>query len=343
MLLLLSLRDMSTLRSLFWCVLLGTMAFVGAEPAASQAGRLGVTYGRWWVDEPGYLWSATYHRRLFGPVDYGLGAFHFDDRRPVPDLTQTGGELSIGVGRLGRGPYVFGTAALGLRHVDGNTDAAWSAGVGYQLRVFSFLRLGFEGGYRWEDTGVNGFWALDPIDRSGFMLQGHLALGRGRRASAPRGQPAAPPPMASDPGAYGGSEELFTDSEAAALAGSVAETALDAMGTPYRWGGSDEDGYDCSGLIQWAYGEHGILLPRTSRDQARLGTRVDRSVGALLPGDILGFAVSGSGVSHVGLYVGQGDFIHSSSAGVRLSSLTASDPDSRWWQQRWVAARRILN
>jgi cell wall-associated NlpC family hydrolase len=71
--------------------------------------------------------------------------------------------------------------------------------------------------------------------------------------------------------------------------------------------------------------------------------QVERRVGALVPGDILGFAVSGGGISHVGLYVGGGEFIHSSSAGVRLSSLTATDPDSRWWQQRWVAARRILN
>jgi cell wall-associated NlpC family hydrolase len=115
------------------------------------------------------------------------------------------------------------------------------------------------------------------------------------------------------------------------------------MGTPYRWGGNDENGYDCSGLIQWAYGQHGIVLPRTSRDQARTGEAQDRTVASLLPGDILTFSAGGDGVSHVGLYVGGGDFIHSSSAGVRLSSLVADDPDSRWWQQRWVGVRRILN
>jgi cell wall-associated NlpC family hydrolase len=115
------------------------------------------------------------------------------------------------------------------------------------------------------------------------------------------------------------------------------------MGTPYRWGGSDAAGYDCWGLIQFAYAEHGILLPRVSRDQARIGVLVERDIEALLPGDILGFAASGSGITHVGLYVGEGLFIHSASTGVKLSSLNGTDPDSRWWRQRWAVARRILN
>jgi cell wall-associated NlpC family hydrolase len=70
---------------------------------------------------------------------------------------------------------------------------------------------------------------------------------------------------------------------------------------------------------------------------------VERGVANLLPGDILGFSVERSGVTHVGLYVGDGMFIHSASGGVKLSSLTESDPDNRWWQQRWVATRRIIN
>lgn len=133
------------------------------------------------------------------------------------------------------------------------------------------------------------------------------------------------------------------DADVAALAAAVVETALDAMGTPYEWGGTDENGFDCSGLIQYAFGEHRIILPRVARDQARQGRYVDPIVTQLQPGDILGFNVNGNGVSHVGLYVGDGEFIHSSSQGVRLSSLTASDGDSRWWQARWASARRILN
>ena len=114
------------------------------------------------------------------------------------------------------------------------------------------------------------------------------------------------------------------------------------MGTPYRWGGGSANGYDCSGLIQYAYGEHGIILPRVSREQARMGIAVERQIDVLRAGDILGFAVDGAGVSHVGLYIGEGQFIHSASAGVKLSSLTATDPDSMWWKNRWIATRRIL-
>ncbi|MGD8727389.1 MAG: C40 family peptidase [Gemmatimonadales bacterium] len=318
-------------------------------PASAEAqGGFGVSYGWWVLDDPAYIATGTYQGRLFGPIDFGLGVFHLNDRRSAVDRTQTGGELSLGFGRVGSGLYGFGAAALGVRHEDGNADAAWTLGVGYQLRPFSFLALGVDAAYRWEDTQVRGFWQLDPSDRKGFVLQGRIAIGGGSRRSARgggSGSPTGPPPSTAEPREHLPPDGTADDvsSESAVLARSVVETAMEAMGSPYRWGGSDENGYDCSGLIQWAYGEHGIVLPRTSRDQARMGIQVERAPAALSPGDILGFAASGSGVSHVGLYVGGGEFIHSSSAGVRLSSLSATDPDSRWWQQRWVSARRILH
>ena len=123
----------------------------------------------------------------------------------------------------------------------------------------------------------------------------------------------------------------------------MVQSALEAMGTPYKWGGTDRNGFDCSGLIQFAYEDNGLLVPRVSRDQARVGMQVERSVASLLPGDILGFSVEGGGVTHVGLYVGDDRFIHSASGGVKLSSLTATDTESRWWQRRWVTVRRIIN
>jgi cell wall-associated NlpC family hydrolase len=124
----------------------------------------------------------------------------------------------------------------------------------------------------------------------------------------------------------------------------VVETALAAMGSPYQWGGTDANGFDCSGLIQFAYAKHGVLLPRMSRDQARMGQAADREVSTLRPGDILAFSEAGtaSRVTHVGLYVGGGQFIHSAGTGVKLSSLDGEDGDSRWWRQRWVGARRIV-
>jgi cell wall-associated NlpC family hydrolase len=116
------------------------------------------------------------------------------------------------------------------------------------------------------------------------------------------------------------------------------ETALEAIGAPYRWGGSGANGFDCSGLIQYAYGQHGIRLPRISRDQLRRGEAVGRDLEDLQPGDILGFsAVAGGEPMHVGLYVGDARFIHSSTSGVKTSDLT-----ERYWRRRFLMARRIV-
>jgi cell wall-associated NlpC family hydrolase len=115
------------------------------------------------------------------------------------------------------------------------------------------------------------------------------------------------------------------------------------LGTPYEWGGSAENGFDCSGLIQYAYARHGIRLRRTSRDQATSGSIVTPVIEALQPGDILLFAAEpGGGVTHVGMYVGEQTFIHSSNTGVKLSRLEAQDADGAWWVARWVGARRIV-
>jgi cell wall-associated NlpC family hydrolase len=114
------------------------------------------------------------------------------------------------------------------------------------------------------------------------------------------------------------------------------------MGKPYVWGGSSENGFDCSGLIQYAYQQAGIILPRRSVDQAKAGQLIPREIGLLEPGDILTFSREPGGpVSHVGLYVGERRFIHSSSAGVRLSLLSEDDPSGKHWFARWVGARRV--
>ena len=128
------------------------------------------------------------------------------------------------------------------------------------------------------------------------------------------------------------------------LADSVVATASEAMGRPYRFGGTGADGtgFDCSGLIQYAYGSIGVTLPRRSVDQAREGRKVPRNPAMLLPGDVLTFSNTGGPVTHVGLYVGERRFIHSATRGVQVSILSEDDPYGRWWYRRWVGVRRIL-
>lgn len=123
------------------------------------------------------------------------------------------------------------------------------------------------------------------------------------------------------------------------LTARVVEVALESIGRPYEWGGTDANGFDCSGLIQFAYGRLGIQLPRVSRDQIRSGSPVGPEPALLRPGDVLGFTADRSRrTSHVGLYIGGDEFIHSSSSGVRVSSLR-----NPYWQEHLVAARRIVD
>jgi cell wall-associated NlpC family hydrolase len=127
----------------------------------------------------------------------------------------------------------------------------------------------------------------------------------------------------------------------------VVSAARQAMGKPYLYGGTGkgDTGFDCSGLIQYAYAQQGISLPRVSTSQATQGVAVERVLEALQRGDILTFAgqPGGSKVSHVGLYLGQGRFIHSSSSkGVMESTLSGTDRNGQWWYVRWVGARRVI-
>ena len=119
---------------------------------------------------------------------------------------------------------------------------------------------------------------------------------------------------------------------------SVVQTAKQYIGTPYVYGGMSPSGFDCSGFVKYVYSLHGISLNRIANDQASNGVWVARE--NLQPGDIICFASSagGSYISHVGLYVGNNQFIHSPRTGytVTIESLTGS------YGNRYVQARRVI-
>lgn len=118
---------------------------------------------------------------------------------------------------------------------------------------------------------------------------------------------------------------------------SIVFTAKQYLGVPYVWGGSTPSGFDCSGFVQYVYAKHGISLPRTSKQQWTVGTSISKA--SLQPGDLVFFANTyTSGVSHLGIYIGNGQFIHaSSSKGVIISDLSNS-----YWASHYHGCRRVL-
>ncbi|MCR5834627.1 MAG: C40 family peptidase [Selenomonadaceae bacterium] len=120
------------------------------------------------------------------------------------------------------------------------------------------------------------------------------------------------------------------------IARRIITSSMSYIGVPYVFGGTSPYGFDCSGYVQYVFANAGISLPRTADVQYEVGTPI--STTELVPGDLVFFTTYTYGASHVGIYVGDGNFIHaSSSQGVTISSL--SHP---YYSSRYIGARRIL-
>lgn len=127
-------------------------------------------------------------------------------------------------------------------------------------------------------------------------------------------------------------------SRSSAQMNEVALYAMSLADTPYLYGGSSrENGFDCSGFVQFVYlNTLGLHLPRTSTEMSRLGMNLERS--RLQPGDLVFFNTSRRPYSHVGIYIGDDRFVHSPSVGKRIHVASMQDD---YWQQRYDGARRI--
>ncbi len=111
----------------------------------------------------------------------------------------------------------------------------------------------------------------------------------------------------------------------------AARLATRYLGAPYVWAGASPSGFDCSGLVMYAFGQVGVAVPHNAAQQFRLGVPVARD--RLVPGDVVFF----NQLRHNGIYLGDGRFVHATKpGGVKVARL-----DDEWFRTRWVGARRL--
>jgi murein DD-endopeptidase len=165
---------------------------------------------------------------------------------------------------------------------------------------------------------VKGLSTVFPIGLLFFVVAGC--------ASTP--QPPEPPAQP------GGASSI---AEGSSIAERAARHATQLVGKPYRYGGaSPSTGFDCSGLVQWSYSQAGRKLPRSTDDQRVAAQRIRLS--ELRPGDLIFFDQEGKKNSHVGIYVGNGEFVHAPSSGKRVRR---DRLDAPYWSKHISEARRL--
>lgn len=174
-----------------------------------------------------------------------------------------------------------------------------------------------------------------PGAEPGWALAGDLGLVPA--APAPPASTPPPDPPGALPAPSGTTLPPGPRGALSAHAESAAAAARRLVGVPYVWGGASAQGVDCSGLVWLVYAPLWPGLPRTSFDLFEVGVRVDPE--DLRPGDLVFFTTYAPGASHVGIYVGEGQFVHGSSSARRVLASPLADP---YYAARFLGARRLF-
>jgi cell wall-associated NlpC family hydrolase len=255
------------------------------------------------------------------------------------DMVLSGARAGVTLGSVE--PSLFtGFGVHGLRRSDGTTATipVWSYGAMAAMPIARWLSLDVEARYRMphesraerRPTDVGGGWEL----RTGLTLR----LGSSGRA---RSSPTAPAPRPRREGADGARGDSGVG--AAAVATMTIHTADRYVGVPYVWGGSTpQEGFDCSGFVQYVYGRNGIRLPRVSRDQARAGRWVVPDLSTLRDGDLLFFSGADGVIDHVAIYVGDHTILHSAASRGAVGYDRLDSRRGRWYATHLVAVRRVI-
>lgn len=223
-------------------------------------------------------------------------------------------------------PYVF--AGVGTSSVDSGAyrlnRQSWSYGAGASLPLVSALGAFAEARWRMSRFVLpSAAGAPSPTNEVRFGFAFHVGGGHG-------------------------SPTIGAGGDAVAVAGAVTEAAMRVLatadqfiGTPYRRGGvSPNSGFDASGFVRFVFARLGVNLPRSSRDQARVGDRVRADWHVIAPGDLVLFQDDG-GINHVAIYVGHNTIVHSSETGGGVRYDDLGTERGRWFLDHMVAARRV--
>lgn len=172
-------------------------------------------------------------------------------------------------------------------------------------------------------TTINVLQFLNPTMNPNMILSGQVIQ-----------VPIATASGTSTPGVVPGSPSTTSSNVAAG----VIATAEKLLGTPYVWGGSTTSGFDCSGFTQYVFAQNGIVIPRTSTEQYTVGTPVSEA--ALQPGDLVFFSDTWkAGISHVGIYLGNRQFIEESSGQGKAIVTTL---DNVYYAAHYTGAKRVI-